>query len=80
MKFVSQHLPFIFYLLVMLIIALINGVVMGPRIELWILYGIPIGPAMWRLGRARGLLLAAVGVVQLMTTALTWAHPYASLG
>ena len=80
MTFVNRHSSFIFYLLVMLIIALVDGVVMGTQITLWILYGIPVGLATWNLGRACGLLLAAVGVVLLMTTALIWGHPYAGLG
>ena len=80
MKFVSQHSSFIFYLLAMLVIALVDGVVVGPQITLWILYGIPVGLATWTLGRARGMLLAAVGVLLLLMTAFIWGHPYASLG
>ena len=79
MTFVSRHSSFIFYLVVMLIIAVIDVVVMGPQITLWILYCIPIGLATWNLGRARGLLLAAAGLLLLLTTALIWGHPYASL-
>ena len=80
MKFVSRHSSFLFYLLVMLILSLIDGTVAGTHINLWILYGIPVGLATWNLGRACGLLLAAVGVLLLLITALVWGHPYAGLG
>ncbi len=79
MKFVNRHASFIFYLLVMLIICLIDGVLMGSQINLWILYGIPVGLATWNLGRAPGLLLAAMAVVLVFLSAAIWGHPYASL-
>ena len=78
MKFVSRYSSFILYVVVMLFIALID-VVVGIHINLWLLYGIPVGLATWNLGRAPGFVLAAIGVVLLLATAAICGHPYASL-
>ena len=79
MKFINRHTSFILYLVVMLIIELID-VAVGIQITLWVLYSIPIGLATWNLGTASGLLLAVVGGLLLLTTALFWGHVNASFG
>lgn len=61
------------YLVVMLFIAWID-VMVGKQINLWILYGIPIGLATWRLGMLPGLLLATVGVFLLLATSVIWGY------
>lgn len=77
MKFVNRYSSFILYLLAMLFIVLLHRMA-GTPINLWILYGIPIGLATWNLGRSSGCWLAVIGVVLMVTTTLIWGHLFTS--
>lgn len=79
MKFVNQHCSVIGYLVVMLLIALLDGLA-GIHINPWIVYFIPIGLATWNLGRKTGLCFTAIALMLLVATAVIWGHPYSSWG
>jgi glycosyltransferase involved in cell wall biosynthesis len=69
----------IFYLLAMLLVAALDAQA-GAQVNLWVLYGVPIGLATWHLGRRMGVLLTLLAAMLLVSTAIVWGHPYSSLG
>lgn len=52
----------------------------GDQVNLWVLYGVPIGLATWHLGRRMGVLLMLLAAMLMVITAIVWGHPYRSLG
>jgi hypothetical protein len=79
MKLVNRYFSVLTYLLAMLLIAVVDGW-LGIRINLWLLYFIPIGLATWNLGLKAGLCFIAVALMMLLATAVIGGHPYSSWG
>lgn len=78
MKLFTHHASFIFYALMILVIAVLDALA-GTQVNLW-LFGVPIGLAAWNLGCRSGTLLAALAAALLAGTAYFLGHTYSNLG
>lgn len=79
MMFLTRHFSFIFYLLLMLLIEMID-VWSGKEVNLWVLYCIPICMATWNLGIRSGSVCALFSIAFLAFSAIYFGHIYSTLG
>lgn len=78
MKFFDRHASAMVYAVVMLCMALGDGLT-DVHFSFWVLYFLPIGLATWNLGPRKGGGFAVLAVALLLATAFFWGHPYTSL-
>ena len=77
MKLFRRHATAIFYVALILCIAAAD-VAVGIRINLWLLYMVPMGLATWNLGIKTGWAFFGLSVVVLFSTAFLFGYPQSS--